>query len=68
MNTYVTEILETLDARTAELRLDLGFHLTVARRVGIERIRVYDDGSLNPADGTATEIAPSGRGRGKHRN
>ncbi len=59
LNTYVTEILETLDARTAELRLDLGFHLTVARRVGIERIRVYDDGSLNPADGTATEIAPS---------
>ena len=56
MNTYVTEILDILDARTAELRLDLGFHLTVARRFTIERIRVYRDGSPNPAAGSATEV------------
>ena len=56
MNTYVTEIQDIPDARTAELRLDLGFHLTATRGFGIERIRVYRDGSPNLAGGTATEV------------
>ncbi len=59
MHAYLTEILNIPDAHTAEVRLDLGFHLTIIRRLGIGRIRVYHDESANPAGGTATEITPS---------
>ena len=49
MHTYLAEILEIPDARTAELRLDLGFHLTERLRFkGIHAPEIFGIPTADP--------------------
>ena len=39
MNSYLAELISVPDDGTAELRLDLGFHIHIVRHLTIDRVR-----------------------------